>query len=313
MSAASRLKSAKEALDADPENPSLQREFKKVADDQIPKLDTLAKEFTKKFGEKKNLNRLQSAVALYATLLQSDRLNLANELKQLSTEKAKEPVEMQIQKLDKAIEILSTPFYDTFSTVNDYIPEMDRISKVPMSWDKDFMSVLNSRTLLGVNPKEPLWKGLLRANQLEQKDVTAILKLHQSYQSELKKIAVLERKLEVNPADKSVRTELVEQLRSKLSKLARLGREHDQMKEKVERLHSAVEALQSVFIKSLYKIEKMEDPIKIKEYEKESRLSVVKIRSLAQAVGSLKIKEAFNQKTSFMQETYKRFARRPSK
>ena len=66
------LQEAKAALEADPENVILQKEFKKIADDKIHRLSSLSQEFKTKLGGKKSLQELESAINTYKETVSND-------------------------------------------------------------------------------------------------------------------------------------------------------------------------------------------------------------------------------------------------
>lgn len=324
------LEQAKKALDADPENVTLQNEFKKVAKEQIPKLNALSKEFRGKIGTIESLRSLDWALSLYGNRVAKNLANLESTLSlgTLRREQAAD-LERQAAEVRTTLKMLSTlRIADTVERIDAFVAEADRTARLPMSWDRGFLSLLvpdKSSPLMQLKPNgnDPLWPKLLQQNGVDVKDVKSVLKLLNKYQAQTEKIMVLERKLEAHPGNDRLRRELMNELQSKTKALVSLKKEYDLLAPKIEGLQLAVLSFQKHLAQGHEKVqareamlnprilgdirEQLEKGVVFERRQQFGDLSEGQVLGLTRLANELHVLDAFNQKRAFVRETLRTF------
>lgn len=324
------LRSAKDALDADPENPILQEGLKLMAKKHIPKLNQLIAEFKQKFGTTSAVGKLKTALEQYHTDLKASHKSTTVSLSGELSIKLKRKAEKNLQQMNNYLSALERlPDFN----VAEVIRETDAnrwniaiLAQEPMSWDRDYLDLL-------VNKKSPLlelknvllfeeqgqvkgslWNHYLVKNGLNEGDVSAINRLYQNYVKELRHIAVLERALERKPEDHKTHEALVKELRAHQLALKKLGREYTILSEKITKLDQALSGYHFHLKKALDAIETAErTPDNTQQIGEERKrragnLTNEAIRQLIRRTNNLSVGSAFEQKRALLSETYGRFS-----
>ncbi len=307
------LDRAKRNLDADPENVILQKEFKKVVDKQIPKLNVLSKEFKATFGKKQSLNDLEDAINTYKQKLTDALLDLKNAQKKVGPRYA--GVSTEVKNIEASLRMLSSwSISAEFDRNQTFVIEMDRLAKQPMSWDKDFLKELVP------NPSSPLmkysasmgrapWQKYLEDNKVEKENVESILKLLNKYQQHLEKIMILERKLEAHPEDEDLRLHLINKFSLHINSLQSIDREFSNMSIKITPLEQALRDLKSRLEQDINLMRQAGAGEKGEMLEAAQKTEL-EARNLLLIVNRLGVLDAFHQKRDFVADLMRRFTRR---
>jgi hypothetical protein len=214
MKEAAILLQAKKALDVDPENILLQKEFKEVAHQQFQKLHDLVAQ-NQILGTRKKLNEFRGIITTHIG-------RLKERLEEIGEPKDREAEEKRTM-LDNFLSVTKSINFD--SNIKDTDSELMEASAAvqsPTSWDKDFLSELTTL-------KSEEWKRSL-GNELTLVDVQTIASLYQGYQKALRKMAEMERKLERTPEDKVLQDSLVKECNHQLDALKVLNERYQKLK-----------------------------------------------------------------------------------
>lgn len=310
------LNQAKRNLDADPENVTLQKAFKKVAEEQIPKLDALRKEFNDKIGNKEALRNLEQALTSYRDLVAADLAKTQADLVGGNLKpQRKGQLEKQVREAQTTLAMLA-PLHilDSFERAEAFVAEMSHLFYLPMSWDEDFLSELvpdPASPLMQYQERGILWEKLLREQELNEGDIKSILKLLHNYQKQAEKIMVLERELEAHPGNSAYRRDLLHELSIHGKALQSLDQEFVRLSEKIVGLESAIQAFQTHMDKVIGQMRGIRetainaDPTMLESARKSEQEAV----GLFQLASRLHVWDAFNQKRGFIADVKRRFTR----
>lgn len=200
------LSQAKVALDADPENPELQKEFKRVAEDLFPKINRLTREFSQQFVNLGNIANLEQAL-------------------------------IDFQLISGQTEVRPNIFH-TIEKINQTLIEASYRNDQPLSWDESYFKK-QLKQLSSIFPTDRLWKSFLSENQISEQSLVQIERLFLLYQKHLHRIAILERRLEAHPEDDKLHKALKEELVKQREKLDQLEKTYVQLAETISKLDEA--------------------------------------------------------------------------
>ena len=307
------LDQAKRNLDADPGNVILQKEFRKIVENQIPKLNTLAKEFKATFGAKQSLKDLEGAIDIYKGKITKALPSL--ESAQLAAGTDSIGISREVENAKTSLQMLSSwKIADAFDHNETFIKEMVHLAYQPMSWDKDFLSELvpNSKSPLmgyGVSKGKAPWETFLQDQELTAQDVQSILKLLNKYQHHLERIVILERKLEAHPEDDHLRDNLIHQLSIHINALQSLDQEYKGMSEKMGLLEQARQDFKTRLTDD---IKNMKNAAKLTQGEAREAAEATEraASNLLLIVNRLGVLDAFQQKRDFVADLMRRFTGR---
>lgn len=317
------LQMAKAQLEQDPENILLQRQFEKIFKQQFPKINQLNDEFKAKFGLQK-VKDLVSACAKYQSLIKSEKIKIENS--RTMEQQGKNDAE-KLKNYEQSLLVMETIDFDKeIERIDSFWNATVEFANQPKSWDKHYLDSL-------VDTK----KSLLAKNlNVERMDLKEIIHLFQKYQSALKKMNELERKVEAVPESSSFRSSLRKEIESSRKTLKKLDQEYEKLSDKIVNLHTAVKDKGVEFSTKLKnimdqeqiiqenneKIEGSDNPIEKKQFfdtahfafqnvdrmrKEAGNLSNAEMQSLIQQCEDLNILAVFSEKRNFFNETSRRY------
>lgn len=316
------LVQAKEALDSDPENIFLQKEFKKILKQQIPKLSSLSKELNEKFGGWSRLRELDSAIAQYKNLMVTESAKITARLESTFSETQIKQLNKELEDINTSLKMLNAfKLTDVILKTDASIAESERQL---LSWDSEFLKALTARDSSLTEIRSPdgneLWSQFLKENKA---DVVSVIKLHQKYQNELQRIAELERKLEAHPENERLRLELLRELNNQEVKLRHLEGQYQTDLGKITNVQNALNRLDTELNTILQEIEGHEkDAVAAfvvgKEIHNKEILTLrnrvngrsnAQIRELINFIQQLNVEKAFQEKQKFWTDTRNQFGK----
>lgn len=326
---------AKSALDKDPENVTLQEAFREVWQKQIPLLNKLNQEFEKMGGVSK-MRSLEQAILTYIRRLFAQKQALEALIPQLQSqdtsyklEVPKEKAEADLKEVETILDFFKTRgfgFKELILERDRWIQGVDQAGILALNWDGHYLSSLfDQKSPL---QKLPSWKSLCAARSLTKEDIKDIHRLHLAFQKELKEINRLERELERNPGNFTIRERLSYELNLKKRKFQKLNQEFVRLHPKIDQLQAALkefsgaikielnrhqhtlqEAKSSASDDTRQALEAEARHIWQQAFGKASAEEVEKSLTMVQGIQVL---ESFTQKTSFYLEALQRFGTLPA-
>lgn len=326
---------AKAALNRDPENVTLQEIFKEVWAEEIPRLNKLNKEFQKMGGIAK-MQSLEEGILTYAKRLFTQKKALEELIPQLQTEDTSYKLEVPKAKAEEDLKEVET-ILDFFKTRNfrfkdrvlerdKWIQGVDKAGISALNWDANYLtSFLDQKSPI---QKLPIWNELCVARSLKRDDIKNINRLHLAFQKELKEINQLERELERNPRDLSIREKLSHELNIKKKKIQKLNQEFVRLHPKLTALQEVLREFSGSIKTELTRYQRTQKEVDSapsadtkKALEVEARHIWKRVFGLANAkeveaalilTQEIKILESFTQKIAFYQETLQRYGTLPA-
>lgn len=211
---------AKKAYEADPENPDIQAAYKKQAKSSQLQLGRFRKELSEKFS---NLN-------LFIGYVQA-----ACDLNKEGIETAEiEKIQRNLTQLEAGVNEIST-----------LSEEAKQVANEAMSWEKGYLSALTKRPsefkniIIGENGES--FEAVLQSEGITSKDLQNVGRLYQKYQTQLKEIARLERRLEADPEESATQTKFLKELENKRGVMQKLEKEYRALETKIKRFDELLE------------------------------------------------------------------------
>ncbi len=207
-------------------------------------------------------------------------------------------------------------FAEKILRVNNSLKEVVEFIERKGSWEKGYLAELTDG--------HSQLAQVLEANfsdELTLRDVLAMQDLFENLQVEARKIHVLERRLEVFPENKRLRSELKREMEGRILRLNALQKKFGNLSEKIEKLQEVIDWIELTLNEGLVAVHEVErlgrevgprtaggqkEPLELLRGERLGGRTDEEVYELLDQCRRLDVVKAFREKTLFLNDVYKR-------